>query len=115
MNVSAAEVPPPGAGLNTVTCAVVPAVVMSDAGIDAVTRVAETNVVVRSAPFQRTTEPDTNPVPFTVSVNAPLPAAAEDGERDVNAGTGFETTQPTLEGSTKLARVRLAGTFDACE
>src|SRR5512134_2654879 len=82
------EVPPPGVGLNTVTCAV-PAVAMSAAAIDAVTRVAETNVVVRLVPFHRTTEPATKFVPFTVNVNAAPPAVAEVGERVVNVGTGL--------------------------
>src|SRR2546425_5533778 len=52
------DVPPPGAGLNTVTCAV-PATAMSAGGITAVSCVAETYVVARFAPFQRTTEPAT--------------------------------------------------------
>jgi hypothetical protein len=38
---SAVEVPPPGAGLYTVTCAV-PGAAMSEAGTDAVSLVAET-------------------------------------------------------------------------
>ena len=41
VNVWAFEVPPPGAGVNTVTVAV-PAVAMSDASIDAVSWVADT-------------------------------------------------------------------------
>jgi hypothetical protein len=41
VSVRALEVPPPGAGVNTVTEAV-PAVAISDAGIAAVNRVAET-------------------------------------------------------------------------
>jgi hypothetical protein len=45
------EVPPPGVGVNTVTCAV-PATAMSDAGIAAVNPVPETYVVVRLVPFQ---------------------------------------------------------------
>ncbi len=56
------DVPPPGAGLDTVTVAV-PATAMSAAVIAAVNRVADTYVVVRFAPFQRTTELLTKPVP----------------------------------------------------
>jgi hypothetical protein len=73
------DVPPPGVGLNTVMEAV-PDVVISEAGIDAVNCVAETKVVVRLDPFQRTTEPATNPVPLTVSMN--------DGPREMVA-VGF--------------------------
>jgi hypothetical protein len=46
----------PLAEANTVTWAV-PAAAMSEAGMVAVSWVAETNVVVRSDPFQRTTAP----------------------------------------------------------
>ena len=82
------EVPPPGVGLNTVTLAV-PATAMSEARIEAVSWVEETYVVVRSAPFQRTTEPETKFVPFTVRVNADPPAIAEEGLRLVVVGTGL--------------------------
>ena len=82
------EVPPPGVGLNTVTLAV-PAMAMSEARIEAVSWVEETYVVVRSAPFQRTTELETKFVPFTVSVKAGPPAVAELGLRLVVVGTKF--------------------------
>ena len=88
VNVSPAEVPPPGVGLNTVTCAV-PADATSAADIDAVSCVAEPNVVVRFAPFHRTTEPATKFVPVTVSVNAAEPAVAEVGVMDDNVGAGL--------------------------
>jgi hypothetical protein len=88
VNVWALEVPPPGAGLNTVTWAV-PAAAMSVAGIDAVNWVEEINVVARSAPFQRTTEFVTKLVPFTVNVNAAPPAVAELGASPLVVGTGL--------------------------
>src|SRR5207253_2979984 len=89
VNVWAFEVPPPGAGLNTVTDAV-PAVARSVAGMDAVSCDAETNFVVRLAPFHRTTdEPATKFVPFTVNVNAATPTEADIGLRLVVVGTGF--------------------------
>src|SRR5438128_3535801 len=88
VNVCAFDVPPPGAGLNTITDAV-PTVAMSLAGIAAVNRDDEPNVVVRLAPFHRTTDPVTKFVPFTVSVNAAPPAAAELGLTPVVVGTGF--------------------------
>ena len=69
----------------TVTDAV-PAAAMSVAGIAAVSWLALTKLVVRSTPFQRTTEPLTKLLPFTVSVKACPPAAALLGEREVNVG-----------------------------
>ncbi len=69
---TALDVPPPGAGVNTVIWAV-PAAAMSEAGIAALSRVAETYVVVRVAPVHWITESETKPVPFTVSVNAAPP------------------------------------------
>jgi hypothetical protein len=80
------EVPPPGVGLNTVTLAV-PAVAMSEALIEALSWAEETYVVVRFDPFQRTTEPETKFVPFTVRVNAVPPAVAEEGLILVVVGT----------------------------
>ena len=59
VNATTFEVPPPGAGLTTVTCAL-PGVTMSLAGIAAVTWPAFTTVVVRAVPFQRTCEVPTN-------------------------------------------------------
>ena len=90
MNVEIPEVPPPGAGLVTVTLNV-PAVAMSAAVIAAVTCVALTNVVVFAAPLKFTTDADTNPVPFTVSVNAVPPLIALVGESDVIVGAGLFT------------------------
>ena len=82
------EVPPPGAGLKTVTVAV-PAVAMSAAVMAAVTCVAETNVVVRLVPFQRTAEPEMKFVPLTVRVKAEPPAMAEVGLKEPMVGTGL--------------------------
>jgi hypothetical protein len=59
----------------------VPTVRISVAGIDAVNCVALRKVVERLTPFQRTIEPVTKPVPFTVSVNPSPPALTLDGER----------------------------------
>src|SRR3989454_551024 len=80
-NVCAAEVPPPGAGVNTVTCGV-PAVAMSAAVIVAVSWVALTKVVVRAAPFHCTPEPLMNPLPFTVSVKSAPPKSALAGDSE---------------------------------
>jgi hypothetical protein len=72
------EIPPPGLGFRTVTEAV-PAVAMSEAKIVAVSCAARTKVVVLTPPFQFTTEPETNPVPFTVRVNPGPPGDAAVG------------------------------------
>lgn len=88
MNVSELDVPPPGVPLNTVTLAD-PALVRSLARIDAVSCELLTKVVVRFWPFHRTTDAGTNPLPFTVNVNAPLPCKAELGLMLVSAGTGL--------------------------
>jgi hypothetical protein len=74
--------------VNTVTVAV-PAVAISVAEIAAVNRVSDTYVVERFDPFHCTTELDTKPVPFTVSVKPAPPAVPDDGLRLVVAGTGL--------------------------
>ena len=88
VNDTVADVPPPGAGLVTVTVAV-PAVAISAAEIAAVSCVALTNVVVLAAPLNFTTDVDTKPVPFTVRVKAAPPAVALVGEREVSVGAGL--------------------------
>jgi hypothetical protein len=67
-----------GLGLATVTEAV-EAVAMSDARMAAVSLELLTKVVARGLPFQFTTEPATNPAPFTVRVNAGPPGAVASG------------------------------------
>jgi hypothetical protein len=80
--------PPPGVELYTVTEAV-PAVAISVAAIAAVNCVDDTNVVVRFAPFQRTIDPGTKPVPLTASANEAPPAVPEAGLRLVVIGAGL--------------------------
>jgi hypothetical protein len=89
VNVSALEVPPPGAGVKTVTIAV-PTVAISGAVIAACRLVPETKVVVRGEPFQRTTEEEVKLEPVTVRVKAAEPAKAEVGLTAVTEGAGFE-------------------------
>ena len=84
----AADVPPPGAGLVTVT-GKVPTVAISEAGITAVSWLADTNVVVRAEPFQLTTEEATKLDPFTVKVKPEVPAIVVVGEIVVKVGTGL--------------------------
>src|SRR5207249_2910883 len=62
---------------------------MSGAEIAAWSWVALPNVVVRSAPFQRTTDEPMELLPVTVSVNAAPPATAVLGDREVSVGLGF--------------------------
>jgi hypothetical protein len=52
----------------------------------AVNCVELTNVVTRDSPFHSTTELDTKPLPFTVSVNAGPPVTAEIGLSEEIAG-----------------------------
>jgi hypothetical protein len=86
---SVLEAPPPGLGLNTVTEAVL-AVPMSEERMLAVNCELLTNLVVRALPFQFTTDLDTKPVPFTVSVNPAPPGATASGTRGwLISGMGF--------------------------
>jgi hypothetical protein len=97
LNVFAAEVPPPGVGVKTVTEAL-PVAAISLARIWACRLVLLMKVVVRLLPFQRTTDAVTKLVPVAVSVNAPLPAAAVFGRTELNVGTGllWAATELTL-------------------
>src|SRR5213593_2623569 len=85
---NAFDVPPPGAGVCTVICAV-PLDARSLAAIDARSCVALENVVGRGAPFHCMTDAVTKPLPLTVSVNAAPPAAVWVGNNDEATGAGF--------------------------
>src|SRR5262249_51238723 len=74
----AADVPPPGAGVNTVMLGV-PAPAISLAGMAAVSCVDETNVVVRPAPLTCTIELFVKFEPVAVRVKAAPPADAAAG------------------------------------
>jgi hypothetical protein len=83
------ELPPPGGGFDTVMEAVL-AVAMFEAGTVAVNCELLTNVVVSAVPFHSTTDPETNPVPFTVSLKLWPPGAVAVGTRGwLTKGTGF--------------------------
>src|SRR3989304_1191401 len=75
----------PPSGLSTVT-GIVPGAAMSAARILARSWVADTKVVVRSAPFHRTLAPETKLLPFTVKVKAEPPAVAYWGTSAVTWG-----------------------------
>ncbi len=89
MNVAAADVPPPGAGLVTVTCAL-PELATSAAGMLAVSLTELTSVVVRLEPFHCTTELEMNPEPVTANVNAWLPSVTLAGDMPLTTGAGLE-------------------------
>jgi hypothetical protein len=95
VKVRALEVPPPGAGLKTVTLAVPPDMI-SEAGITAVSCVAETYVVARAAPFHQATEFGTKPLPDRVMVKDASPAVADGGEMPVRTGTGLGFWVPDI-------------------
>ncbi|HTY77657.1 MAG TPA: hypothetical protein VMI34_07560 [Candidatus Bathyarchaeia archaeon] len=100
LKVAAAAVPPPGAGVTTVTAAVL-APARSLAGMLAVSWVALTKLVVRMLPFHCTVEAGTNPVPVTVSVKAGPPCVALLGASEEMAGTGL--TEAMVNGAVTLA------------
>src|SRR6266403_2011309 len=77
--VSEPDVPPPGDGVRTATCAV-PSDRMSAAPIVARIWVVLAKVVARLAPFHRTTDEGTNELPVTVRVKLPAPANVRLGE-----------------------------------
>src|SRR5262249_55356507 len=107
---SAADVPPPGAGVNTVTWDV-PATAMSSAVIAACNCVALTNVVVRAGRFHRTTETLVNDEPFTVSVNAGPPTVVLGGERDVRVGAGVSAGSTVTAGLVAARTYPLSGKY----
>jgi hypothetical protein len=82
------EVPPPGAGLTTIT-GTLPAVAISAAVICAFTELELTKVVGRALPFHCATELVMKFVPLIVNSKAALPSTACAGERVVMAGTGL--------------------------
>lgn len=87
---TAFEVPPPGAGLVTVT-ATVPAEAIAAAGMVAVNSVELTNVVVGVVPPKLTVEVGRKFVPLTVSVKpAAVPATTLLGEMVAIIGVGFD-------------------------
>lgn len=81
-SVFGSEVVPPGFGVVTVI-ANVPAVAISEAGMEALSSFGLTNVVRRALPLTLTTALGANPPPFTVRVNAGPPVATIDGEIEV--------------------------------
>src|ERR1700674_2235011 len=86
-NCIALEVPPPGLGVTTVTCAV-PGFAIRLAGTGAVKNVASW-LVGRGMPFQSMTDAAIKPDPSTRNVNAAPPGGALEGTRPVITGVGL--------------------------
>ena len=91
VKVFAVEVPPPGAGVKTVTAAV-PDDTRSLGGIIAVSVELLMYAVVLGAPFHRTVELEMKLLPLTVSVKPGSPAVAVLGEIKARIGAGFGAT-----------------------
>lgn len=87
VKLAAVDVPPPGAGLTTITIAV-PGKAMAVAGMAAVSCVPLIYEVGNVVPFHCTAEEEMKLFPFTVSANAIPPAAFERGESELMDGTG---------------------------
>jgi len=92
VKVWALDIPPPGVGLTTVMLNV-PAVVMSDDGIEAVILEDETKDVVRLPPSKLTVEDALKPVPVTVIVKPESPTVLVSGEMLEVVGTGLLTVK----------------------
>jgi hypothetical protein len=82
------ELPPPGAGLVTVTAGV-PVEAMLAAGMAAVNCIELTKVVAGADPPKSTIEAATKFVPLIVSVKAAPPGTAQLGEIAVIVGVGL--------------------------
>ena len=89
---AAVDVPPPGAGTNTVI-GNVPVATISVARIWAVICVALTKVVARGTSLKFTTESLVKLAPFTVSVSALAPIIAPEGEIVLRTGAGLLTAK----------------------
>ena len=85
-------------GLNTVT-GTVPAVATSAARTFARNWVADTKVVTRSEPFQRTFEPETKLLPVTVRVKAGPPVVIKVGLILLIAGESVTLVSPPCQSS----------------
>src|SRR5580658_7537221 len=91
VKVAAAETPPPGTGLATVTFTE-PALARSAAVNAMVSWVALCTVVGRGSPANEAIELCRNPAPVTTTLSAPLPAMTDAGESEVMEGRGLSTT-----------------------
>jgi hypothetical protein len=98
---AAAELPPPGAGLNTVIAAVPPSA-RSVAGTVALRELSVENVVASAVPFQRTADPLTKPVPETAIESCAAPAVVVTGVTLLMVGTALSAGAGDEEGDDEL-------------
>ena len=107
VSVDPAEVPPPGAGLKTVIEGV-PSVVISEAGMAAVSCPVLTKVVVLADPLILITDAVLKFDPSTVSVKAGSPAQTEEGVISAITGTGLVMLKEELVAPVKAGALELA-------
>lgn len=88
VKVAPPDVPPPGAGLMTMTVAV-PVLARAAAGTCAVSVVAFVYDVLSTVPFHRMVEDEMKFVPVAVRVMAELPSTAAFGLIELSVGAGF--------------------------
>jgi hypothetical protein len=100
VKVSGWDVPPPG---ETTSTGSEPAAARSAAAIAACSWAPLTNVVGRDEPFQRTSDPMTKPLPFTVSVKPARPSAARVGVMLRTTGTGADRSGRSTRVLSKVA------------
>ena len=101
VKIAAFNVPPPGAGLNTVTWAL-PSDAISEDRITACNCVLLTKVVALALPFHWTTEFETKLLPLITNVNPALPDGTVAGEIVVTDGIGL-TPVPVGAVTVKIA------------
>jgi len=95
VKVAAGLVPPPGAGLTTVTCTT--PVTFGSEDTVAVKEPFSCRVVVSSKPPKSICDEATKPVPVTVTVNEPLPSGSVEGEMALITGDGLVTAKVAAE------------------
>jgi hypothetical protein len=70
--------------------------------------VALTKVVVSAVPFQCTTAPAANPLPFTVNVNPLPPAVADEGLKLLIVAPGLIAKEKPVDATSLLVTVIVA-------
>ena len=101
--------PPPGLGLDTMSCTV-PVLANAAEEMDVVNTEELTKMTGCKTPFHVSVDADMKFEPLIVSVKPAVPAAAAEGETDEILGAGFggggEVLPPPLHEQSKIARNR---------